>query len=177
MDKVQGKCLWWLVVSGLETKIFSKVRAASLWIVDELVGSAGEKDAPFLDKVGAVDNGEDLAGVMVGDKDADLLFFQDGDEVLDVGYGERVDIGEGFVEEEERGLGDEGTGDFESAALAARESGGFFCAKMSEMEFVEKGGEPGAGIGDGERFEDAEDVVFNGEGAEDGGFLGEITKA
>lgn len=106
-------------------------------VVDELVGGAGEEDAPFLDEVGAVDDGEDFAGVVVGDEDADLLVFEDADEVLDVGDGEGIDVGEGFVEEEERGLCDEGAGDFEAASFAAGEGGGFFGAEVGEVEFVE----------------------------------------
>lgn len=47
-------------------------------------------------------------------------------------------------------------------------------AEMSEVEFGEEGRE---GVGGGDGLEDAEDVLFDGEGTEDRGFLSEITKA
>ncbi len=74
-------------------------------IVEELLGSAREEDLSLLDEVGAVDDGEDLTGVVVGDEDANPLLLEKADERFEVGDGEGVDVGEGFVEKEKRGLG------------------------------------------------------------------------
>ena len=70
--------------------------------------------------------------------------------MFDVGDGEGIDVGEGLVEEEEGGLGDEGAGDFEAAPLAAGESAGFFFAEMFEVKFVEKSSEALLRFGFGE---------------------------
>lgn len=72
---------------------------------DEFGGCAREEDAPFLDEIGTVDDRKDFAGIVIGDEDADLLLLEEADERFEVGDGEGVDVGEGFVEEEERGLG------------------------------------------------------------------------
>lgn len=172
--ELQEKGTLW---KGLEAEVFAEIGAAGFGVVDEGFGGAREEDFAFLDKVGAVDDGEDFAGVVIGDENADLFLLEEADEVLDVGDGEGVDVGKGFVEEEERGLGDEGAGDFEAAALAAREGGGFLGAEVFEVEFLEEGVEAFFAVGTGDGFEDAEDVVFDGKGAEDGGLLGEIAKA
>lgn len=119
-------------------------------VVDECVGGAGEEDGAVLDEVGAVDDGEDLAGIVVGDEDADVLLLEEADEVLDVGDGEGVNVGEGLVKEEKGWLSDEGAGNLEATPFTTGEGGGFFVAKVSEMELVEKGESVGGGIG--ERF-------------------------
>ncbi len=130
-----------------------------------------------MDQVGTVDNREDLTGIVVGDQDADLLLFEDADEVFDVGDSEGIDVRKGLVEEEERGLGHEGAGDLETAPLASREAGCDFLPEMLEVELFEKRVELRFAVGDGERFKDAEDVVFDRKGTEDRGLLGKVAKA
>ncbi len=162
-------------VHFLQTEIFAKIGAARLRVVDEGISGAGKEHLPFLDEIGAVDDGKNLAGVVVGDEDADLLLLEEADEVLDVGDGEGVDVGKGFVEEKERGLRDEGAGDFQTAPLAAGESGGSLVAQMSEMELLEERLKREIFVGKG--LENAEDVLLDGKGAENGGLLREIAKA
>ena len=91
-----------------------------------------------MDEVASVDDREDFAGVVVGDQDADLLLFQDPDEVLHIGDGDRIDVGKGLVEEEERGAGDEGAGDFEPPPLSSGKGARFLRAKMFEMELAQE---------------------------------------
>ena len=68
-------------------------------------------DLPFGDEVGAVDDVEGFANIMVGDEDGEASISQIGDDLLDIGYGDGVDSAKGFVEHEEAGFGDEGAGD------------------------------------------------------------------
>jgi hypothetical protein len=146
---------------------------------EEFVDGAGEEHFALLNEVGAVDEAEDFAGVVVGDEYADPFGAEVADEVFEVLDGDGVDVGKGFVEEEEGGVGDEGAGDFEAAPLAAREGRGFFARVGSEVELGEELFEAlgTLGGGEGERFEDGEDVLFDSEGAEDGGFLGKVAEA
>lgn len=59
----------------LKLEIFSEVAAASFGMGDELVYGSREKDFALLDKVASVDDRENLAGVVIGDQDADLFLF------------------------------------------------------------------------------------------------------
>lgn len=64
---------------------------------EELVDGAGEEDLSLLNEIASIDNREDFSSVVVGDEDADLLFFEKRDEVFDVCDGERVDVGEWLI--------------------------------------------------------------------------------
>ena len=71
--------------------------------------------------VGAVDDVERLAHIVVGDQHADAAMLQVRDEVADVGDGDRVDAGERLVEQDVIRLGREGPGDLYPATLAPGE--------------------------------------------------------
>jgi hypothetical protein len=161
----------------LKSEVFAEIGAPRLRIVDEIAGRAGKEHFSFLDQVGAGGDRKDLAGIVVGDKDADLFFFENTDEVFDISDGKGVDVGKGLVEEEKRGLGDKGAGDLKTAPFASREAGCNFFAEMLEMELFEESIELGLPVGDREGFKNAKDVVFDSEGTEDRGFLGEVAEA
>lgn len=136
----------------LESKIFAEIGASSVRVVDEGFCCAREEHFSFLKEIRAVDDRKNFSGVVVGDEDADLFVLEDADEVFDVGDGDGVDVGEGFVKEKERGLGDEGAGDFETASFSAGKARGEFGAEVIEMEFFEKFVKARFGIFNRERF-------------------------
>ena len=79
------------------------------------------EDLTFEEQIGPVGDGERLVDVVVGDQDADAALFEVLHDGLDVFDGNRIDAGEGFVEEEEAGAQGEGAGDLGASPLAARE--------------------------------------------------------
>lgn len=163
-------------IRSLKNEVMPEVKAFGFFVVDELLGRARADDATFADDVAAVDDRENLAGVVVGDKDADILFGEDLDKVFDFLDGDRVDVGEGLVEEKEVGLGDEGAGDLKAAPFAAGEARGDLFGEVREMKLVEKLVELIAPLlrGQGHALENGEDVIFNREVTEDRGFLGKV---
>ena len=56
---------------------------------------------------------------MIGDQNADAFVFKGAHHALEIGDGNGIDAGEGLVEEEDLGFGDEGAGDFGAAAFPA----------------------------------------------------------
>ena len=97
-------------------------------------------------------------------------------EVFD---GDGIDAGEGLIEEDEGGVGDERAGDFELAAFAAGEGHGFLVAGFGEAELVHEAEGFLFALGGGAAggFEDGEEVLLDGEALEDAGFLGEVAHA
>ena len=58
--------------------------------------------------IGAIDDAERLADIVVGDQDADTAILQEADQVPDVGNGQRIDPREGFVRALLNAVGPEG---------------------------------------------------------------------
>src|SRR4051812_43989495 len=116
---------------------------------------------------------------MVGDQDAEAAVAQAADNFLNFENGDGVNAAEWFVQEQEFGRGDKGAGDFEATFFAAAEGVGFAFGKAAHVEFVKEVFEANVAFRAGELagFEDGEDVLFDSEFAEDGGFLREITNA
>ena len=103
---------------------------------------------------------------MVCDEDAEAHVAELTNVLLDLVHHEWVGAAKRLVEHDELGVHDEGAGDLEAAALAARERHRFLFPEMSKLDF-------------GEEILQAhgEDVVLNGELAEDAGFLLEVAHA
>src|SRR5258708_2469555 len=72
----------------------------SFYVVsDDVLGIALAQHLTRIDDVGAVGKTKGLAHVVVGDENADAALFQVADEVLNITDGDRVDAGEGLVEQ------------------------------------------------------------------------------
>jgi len=114
---------------------------------------------------------------VVGDEDRDA----EGGEAFDLGLkvldGERIDGGEGLIEKDEAGLGDEGACDFEFSAFASGTGGGVVAGLVGEAELFEERGASALalGAGEGAGFEDGEEILFDGESLEDAGLLREVS--
>src|SRR5205085_3694889 len=96
----------------------AQIEAADILVGDEGLGAAGEQDLAAIDDAGAVDDVERLADIVIGDQDADVAILEIPDQVANVLDRNRVDAGEGLVEQHDRGIGGERAGDLAAAALA-----------------------------------------------------------
>ena len=114
---------------------------------------------------------------MIGEQDADAFGFEVADEMLDVGDRDRVDAGEGFVEQQTARIGGQGAGDLGAAPLAPGKTHALARAHMADVEFLEQGFETVPARLPVEvlaRFENGENVLFNAQGAENRRVLGQI---
>ena len=87
-------------------------------------GRAFLQHPAVVDDVGAIDDVERLAHVVVGDQHADAAILQMAHQLADVVDGDRIDAGEGLVEQNVGRMGRERAGDLDAAPLAARQHGG-----------------------------------------------------
>lgn len=104
---------------AVEDEVASEIFFADRRVFGQFFGSALEEDLAFEQQVGSVGDAQRLLGVMVGDQDADVLFFKMIDNRLDVLDGDRVDSGKGFVEHDELRVDGQAAGYFGAAAFAA----------------------------------------------------------
>src|SRR6185437_13053598 len=129
--------------------------------------------------IGAVDDLERLAHVVVGDQHADAAILEMRDEVADVVDGDRIDAGQRLVEEDEMRLRRESAGDLDAAPLAARQRHRRRPAQMGDRELGQERIERRLahlvhGLDD---LENGADVVLDGEAAEDRGLLRQVADA
>src|SRR5215469_12462264 len=107
-------------LSKLEPKSLAEIDPADVRITDDLARDSIHQNLTLVKDVGAVDDPERLAHIVVGYKHADAAVFQMGDEIPDVADGNRVDAGQWLVEQDEMGLGRERACDFDASPFAAR---------------------------------------------------------
>ena len=125
-----------------------------------------------------VDDFERLADIVIGDQDADALSRQIADHLTDVGDGQGVDAGEGFVQQHEAGLARQRPGDLAAAALTARQAGGRGVAQVVDAEFLQQaaGLLGNGGLAGVVQFDHGHDVVLDRHAAEDRGLLRQIAQ-
>ena len=116
---------------------------------------------------------------MVRNEHSHAAFPESRNNGLDVGHGNRVDTGKGFIEQQERGVTREGARNFETATFTARATHGLGLTDMRNLEFFEQFLETALAFGTLHvlRLENRHDVVFDGKLAEDGRFLRQVTDA
>lgn len=157
--------------------MLSEIDLAHGLVGEDLGRFAVGDDAAFADDAGLLADVEGFPDVVVGQQDTDVFGLQVADEVFDVAYRDRVDAGEGFVEQQIARIGGQGAGNFGASPLAPGKAHALACAHMADIEFLEQGFEPVAARLPVEilaRFENGEDVVLHAQGAEDRGVLGQI---
>src|SRR5579884_2787361 len=159
-----------------EREILTEVDPADLGIVAELLGAAGPEDPAIVDDIGAVRDGEGLADIVVRDENADAGVLQIEDNPLQFQYLDGVDAGERLIEEEEAGLDDQGPGDLDAAPLAAGERVSFVVPDRLKAELRDQAIHAVTALAAGEpkRLQDRHQVIFDGELAKNGGFLGKV---
>ena len=88
-------------------------------IFQNLLRRTRRDQAAVTQYIGAAADTEGLADVVVRDEDADAALTQVANDALDVEHRDRVDAGEGFVEQDEQRVGGQRPGDLDAASLAA----------------------------------------------------------
>ena len=84
--------------------------------------------------IGAVDDLERVANIVVGDQHADAAVLQMPHQIADFAHRDGIDAGQGFVQQDVGRMGRQGAGDFHPAALAARQRDRRRVADMGDAE-------------------------------------------
>ena len=166
------------VEDGLaELEVLAEVFLADFRVVGQLLGRTTLEDGTLVEQVGPVGNGQGLVDVVVGDDHADVHRLELGDDVLDVFHGDRVDAGEGFIEQDKLRVDGQRPGNFAAAAFATRELDTLALADFLEAELVDQRLEPLQPVFfvEAGHLHDREDIVFHAHAAENGGFLCQVT--
>jgi hypothetical protein len=104
-----------------KAEIGAKVVAPDIRISDDLIGRAFGQDMALMDDERPVDELERFADVVIRNKHPDSPSGELSHQVANITDRNRVNSGEGLVEEHEFGVCGEGTRDFHAATFAARE--------------------------------------------------------
>ena len=113
-------------------------RTPNVRMGDDLIRRAFGQDVAAVDDVGAVDQAEGFAYIVIGDEDPDASTLQVADEILNVADGDRIDASERFVKQHEGRLAGKRAGDLASAPLAARQRNRRRLAHARDIELVEQ---------------------------------------
>ena len=120
-------------------------------------------DLAVMNEVGAIDEFEGFADVMVSDEDTEPAVLEAAQGFLDFVDSDWVDAIEGLIKHEKFGVGDEGAGDFQPTFFASTEGVGLVLSEGTEVEFVEEVFETEFSLlgVDFAGFEDGEDVFLD----------------
>ena len=146
---------------------------------NHFVGCAVHQHLAVIDDVGAIDQAERLAHIVVGDQHADAARRQVVDQRLDVADGDRVDARERLVEQDERGAAGQRPGDFAAPAFTARQRNRRRFAQPSDPEFFQERVELllAAAFVWLHQLQHGHDVLLDREPTEDRGLLRQIADA
>src|ERR1700681_1900602 len=129
--------------------------------------------------IGAVHETQRFAHIVIGNEYADSPLFQMPHQLLDVADRDRVDAGEGLVEQHEGGTRRKRPRDLHAPPLAARERDGGAATHANQIEFVKQRLEllvPALAVGLDD-FQHRADIVLDAKPAKDRGFLRKIADA
>ena len=115
----------------------AKVDPPHVLVLNDRGRLAAGQHVPLADDAGAVADTQRLAHIVIGDEYADAAVAQEGDDGLDVDDGDRVDAGEGLVEQHEARLGGQRTGDLDAPAFATREAHSGCIGEVADVEVVQ----------------------------------------
>src|SRR2546422_5586570 len=164
---------------ALEGELLAEVDLPGDRIVGDLAGSSRDENLAVVQDVGAIRDGQRLSDVVVGDQDADPAVAQPRDDLLDVGDGDRVDAGEGLVEQQVLRRRHQRARDLQPPALAARQGVGRVRRQGGQVELGQQlaGPLPALGGGQVQCLEDGEQVFFHRQLSEDRRLLRQIPQA
>lgn len=72
----------------------------------------------FEEEVCPIGDAQCFLHIVIGDENADIFLFEFGHDLLNVFHGDGVNACEGFIEEDEFGVGCQGAGDFGSSTFS-----------------------------------------------------------
>ena len=156
-----------------------EVDAADVFVCHHFLRAAFHQYLAVVHDVGAVDDFQRLAHVMVGDQHADAAVLEMADQVADFAHRDRVDAGQRLVEQDVAGLGGQRPGDLHPAPLAAGQRQRGRAAEMADAEFGQQFVEHlvapvGVGL---DHLQRRHDVLFDIQAAEHAGFLRQVADA
>ena len=142
-------------------------------------GGALRQHLAGVDDIGAVDEAERLADVVIGDEHADAARLQMPHEILDVADRDRVDAGEGLVEQHEGGLAGEARAISQRRRSPPESAIAGVCAQPRESEFLEQPSSSSralslVGLG---HFQHRANIVLDAQAAENRRLLRQIADA
>ena len=119
---------------------------------------------------------------MVGDQHTNAACLEEADDALDLDHGDGVNARKGLVQQDKARLGGEGAGDLDAAALATGQGQGRRCTQVVHTQLLQQGRQA---LLDGVarqrlavvgtlQLQHCTHVFFDGELAENGGFLRQV---
>ena len=164
---------------GLEVEPLPEVKLSGLFVANEKLAAALGQDLALMNQVGAVDDAERLADVVIGHDHADAARFQLENHLLYLCDGNRIVRGEGLVHQQKLGARHERAGDLQPAPFAAREGKGLLLRDVSEVQLVEVVTHPLGAFAAGHAggLNDRENVLLDGKLAKNRRFLGQVTES
>gem|GEM_PF-3156841 len=108
-----------MVPRRLKAEPVTQIDAPNVLVADDVGRCAFHQHHAVVDDIGAVDDVEGLADVVIGNQDTDTPVLQVSDQVADIADGDRVDAGKRFVQQHEMRIGRERTGDLDTAPFTA----------------------------------------------------------
>ena len=117
---------------NLHFKIVPKIEFPAIGVVDEKLAGAVAEDLTVVEEVGAVDDAEGFADIVVGDEYADSFRLEISDDLLNVGNADGIDSTERLVHENVSGVHDQRARDLEAPAFAAAECVCLLLTQVSE---------------------------------------------
>src|SRR5258708_12509339 len=103
----------------LQPEGLAQIDFSYAFIINDFLGLARGQHGPVVDDIRAVAYAECLPDIMVRDQYPDIALPQEADDFLDVQHRDRIDPGEGFIEQDEARLGGERPRDFDAPPLPA----------------------------------------------------------
>ena len=157
----------------------SQINFAGFGIIDDEVARAADDHFARFDEVGAINQLQSFAGVVVGDEDAQAAIAQAAHNFLNFKNSDGIDAAERFIEQKKFGSRDERAGNFKAPFFAAAQRVGFVFGQPSHVQFIQQIFQTHVALFSGEfaSLKDGQDVLFHGKFAENGRFLGEIANA
>src|SRR5690242_10320135 len=139
-DWLCRRSMRWLmaIARPLERESFAQVDAANVLVEHDLRRRALAQDLATMEDVGAVDDVERLADIVVGDQDADAAVLEVRHQIADLADGNRIDAGQRLVEQDEVGMRGQRASDLDPAPLAAGQGDRWRPAQMSDRELAEQ---------------------------------------
>src|SRR5699024_701916 len=92
----------------------------------------------FAENIGAVADAERFPDVVIGNEHADAASGQMTDDALDIEYRNRIDPGEGLIQQDEARVGGQGAGDLSPPRLATGQTDAAGVAQVADVELFQQ---------------------------------------
>src|SRR5690606_41136614 len=120
--------------STLQRELVAQVHVPHFLVGENLLRRSRRDDLAFTDYVGAFTDTKGLTDVVVGDQHADAPVAQVFDNALNVDHRDRVDAGEGLIQQHEARFRRQRPGNFDAAPLAARQAHARGVANVADVQ-------------------------------------------